>query len=144
MPGDVAAACANVEQYLTENFNDVTIDPGQSYSLRRGSARIFVRVNTHDDTDWTWVTLEVPLLSNVKETPDVFEHVALHKDDFIFGHLSVIRTDKGLDVLFSHALLGDYLDEDELVKAVGGMLIVADKMDDELAEIFGGSRFHGD
>ena len=144
MPGDVAATRAKAQQYLTQNFNDVNIDAEGNYSLRHGSTRIFVRVRTHDDTDWTWVTLEVPLLANVKETPEVFEHVALHSDDFIFGHLSAIRSDKGLLILFSHALLGDYLDEDELVKAVGGMLSVADHMDDELAEQFGGDRFHGE
>lgn len=144
MAGDVAATRSKVEQYLTENFEDVDIAPDSSYSLRRGSARIFVTVRTHDDTDWTWVTLEAPLLSNVKETSDVFEHVALHGDDFIFGHLSAVRTDNGLDIQFTHALLGDFLDEDELVKAVRGMLVIADNMDDELAEIFGGDRFHDD
>lgn len=144
MAGDVAATRSKVEQYLTENFDDVNIALDGSYSLRRGSARIFVTVRTHDDTDWTWVTLEAPLLSNVEETSEVFEHVALHGDDFIFGHLSAVRTDVGLDILFTHALLGDCLDEDELVKAVGGMLVIADNMDDELAEVFGGDRFHDD
>lgn len=144
MAGDVAATISKVKQYLTENFDDVSIAPNGCYSLRRGSARIFVTVRTHDDTDWTWVTLEAPLLSNVKETPEVFEHVALHSDDFIFGHLSAARTNSGLDIMFTHTLLGDFLDEDELVKAVGGMLVIADNMDDELAEIFGGDRFHDD
>ena len=142
MSGDVAATRSKVEQYLTENFDDVNTAPDGSHSLRRGSARIFVTVRTHDDTDWTWVTLEAPLLSNVEATPEVFEHVALHSDDFIFGHLSAVRTESGLEILFTHALLGDFLDEDELVKAVGGMLVIADNMDDELAEIFGGDRFH--
>lgn len=144
MAGDIEATRSKVEQYLTANFKDVDTAPADGYSLRRGSARIFVTTMTHDDTDWTWVVLEAPLLSNVEETPDVFEYVALHSDDFIFGHLSVVRSSNGLDIRFSHALLGDFLDEDELVKAVEGMLVIADKMDDELAEIFGGDRCHAD
>ena len=59
-----------------------------------------------------WVTLEVPLLLGVKETPQVFEHIALHADDYIFGHLNATRTDDGLLIRMSHALLGDYLDEE--------------------------------
>lgn len=144
MPGDVAATRAKVQQYLTQNFSDVNVDSDGNYSLRKGSTRVFVRIKSHDDSDWTWVTLEIPLLLHVKETPEVFEHVALHGDDYIFGHLSASRTDEGLVILFSHALLGDYLDEEELTRAVGGMLYVADDMDDELEKQFGGDRFHAD
>lgn len=144
MPGDVAATRAKVQQYLTQNFSDVNIDSNGNYSLRNGSSRIFVRIRTHDDSDWTWVTLEIPLLLHVEESPAVFEHVALHGDDYIFGHLSAVRTDEGLVILFSHALLGDYLDEEELARAVGAMLSVADDLDDELEKLFGGDRFHGE
>ncbi len=144
VPGDVAAAREKVQRYLGENFDVVDTDSDENFSVRRGSSRIFVKVRTHDDTDWTWVTLEVPLLSKVDETPEVFEYVALHSDDFVFGHLSAVRAENGLLIFFSHALLGDYLDETELVNAVDGMLTIADNMDDELGEMFGGDRFHGD
>ena len=144
MPGDVAATRAKVQQYLTQNFGDVNIDSKGNYSLRSGSTRMFVSIRTHEDGDWTWVTLQVPVLLKVEESPAVFEYVALHSDDYIFGHLSVGRTDEGLIIMFSHALLGDYLDEEELARAVAGMLYVADEMDDELEKQFGGTRFHGD
>lgn len=142
MPGDVAAARAKVQQYLTQNFSNVNIDADGNYSLRNGSSRVFVRVRTQDHLDWTAVTMEIPLLNKVKETPAVFEHIAMHADDFIFGHLSVTRGDEGLIIWFSHSLLGDYLDEAELCRAVGGMLGVADDLDDELQSQFGGDRFH--
>ena len=142
MPGDVAATRAKVQQYLTQNFSDVNVDAKGNYSLRKGSTRMFVSVRTHDDGDWTWVTLQIPILLKVEETPAVFEYVALNSDEYIFGHLSASRTDDGLMIMFSHALLGDYLDEEELGRAVAGMLYVADDMDDTLETQFGGSRFH--
>ena len=142
MPGDVAGTRAKVQQYLTQNFSDVTIDSDGDYSLRKGSTRLFVSIRTHEDGDWTWVALQVPLLLRIEETPAVFEYVALHSDDFIFGHLSARRTDDGLMIGYSHSLLGDYLDEEELGRAVAGMLFVADNLDDELEKQFGGSRFH--
>lgn len=142
MAGDVAATRAKVQQYLTRNFSEVTVDSDGDYSLRKGSTRIFVSTRTHDDNDWTWVTLQVPLLLHVEETPAVFEYVALHSDDYIFGHLSATRSGEDLSIFFTHSLLGDYLDEDELVRAVGGMLFVADEIDDELEKQFGGRRFH--
>ena len=144
MPGDVAATSAKVQQYLTQNFNNINIDKYGGYSLRHGSARIFVRVWTRDEVDWTVVQLEVPLLNAVKETPEVFEHIALHADDYIFGHLNATRSDDGLRISLSHSLLGDYLDEDELVHAFAAMLSGADHLDDELRTQFGGERFHED
>jgi hypothetical protein len=94
--------------------------------------------------DWTVVNLWIPLLLEVKETPEVFEHIALHADDYIFGHLNAHRTDDGLTILLNHSLLGDYLDEDELMRAAVLMVSVADDLDDELKTQFGGRRFHQD
>jgi hypothetical protein len=144
MPGDVAATRTKVQQFLTQTFNDVNIDRDGDFSLRHGSARVFVRTRTRDESDFTWVSLDIPLLLGVKETPEVFEHVALHSDDYLFGHLNAVRTDDGLMIMLSHALLGDYLDEQELLKAIGGMLGTADSLDDELKTQFGGQRFHED
>jgi hypothetical protein len=142
--GDVAAVRSKVQQFLTNNFGNVTIDKDGDFSLRHGSARIFVRTRTGEKSDFTWISLDVPLLLGVKETPQVFEHVALHADDLVFGHLNAVRTDDGLMILLSHALLGDYLDEEELVRAAGAMLGTAEDLDDELQTQFGGQRFHED
>jgi hypothetical protein len=142
MPGDLTAVRGKIQQYLTQNFNNVTIDKDGDYSLRHGSSRIFVRAWTKEDVDWTVVNLEVPLLFEVKETPAVFEYIALHADDYIFGHLNARRADSGVMVYLSHSLLGDYLDEAELVQATGAMISVADNLDDELKLQFGGKRFH--
>lgn len=144
MPGDVEAVRRKVQRYLTQNFSDVTIDRDGDFSLRNGSSRIFIRTWTREEVDWTVVNLEVPLLLDVKETPEVFEYIALHADDYIFGHLNAIRTDDGLRIFLNHGLLGDYLDEEELARAVGAMLGVADEIDDELKAQFGGRRFYED
>jgi hypothetical protein len=144
MAGDVATVRSKVQQFLTQNFNDVNVDKDGDFSLRYGSARIFIRILTRDQVDFTWISMDIPLLLNVKETPEVFEYVALHADDYMFGHLNAVRTDDGLRIFSSHALLGDYLDEQELVRAVGAMLSTAEDLDDELQAKFGGRRFHED
>lgn len=142
MPGDLVSLRGKIQQYLTQNFNNVTIDRDGDYSLRSGSARIFVSARTRDEVEWTWVNLWVPVLHEVKESPEVFEYVALHADDYLFGHIHATRLDDGLAIGLRHVLLGDYLDEDELGYAVGGMLSSADELDDELKTRFGGTRFH--
>ena len=143
MPGDLSATRDKVQRYLTQNFGDVNVD-ADGYSLRYGSARLFVRIRSREDADWTAVSLLIPVLRNVRESPDVFEYIALHADDYTFGHLSASRFDDGLLIMLSHTLLGDYLDEEELCRAIAWMLAAADHLDDELATQFGGNRFHED
>jgi Putative bacterial sensory transduction regulator len=144
MAGDVAATRSKVQQYLTHNFNNVNIDENSDFSLRHGSARVFVRTRSAEKADFTWISLDIPVLREVKETPQVLEYVALHADQYVFGHLSAARTNDGLIIWLSHALLGDYLDEQELLRAVGAMLSTAEQIDDELQAQFGGKRFHED
>jgi hypothetical protein len=142
MAGDVAALRSKVQQYLTQNFGDVNIHKDGDFSLPLGSTRVYVYSRAHDDADFTWVKLEIRLLDEVKETPEVFEYIALHADDYMFGHLNAYRGKDGLSIFLSHTLLGDYLDEQELFHAVGGMLVTADKLDDDLKTQFGGTRFN--
>ena len=144
MAGDLAAVREKVQQYLTHSLGTVNIDSDGDFSLRYGSARVFLRVYTHEASNNTLINLFVPVLMGVKETPQVFEYVALHADDYIFGHLNAVRTDDGLRIFLNHCLLGDYLDEQELVSAVVSVLGAADHIDDELQTQFGGTRFHED
>src|SRR5262249_34069199 len=102
MSGDVASTRAKIQNFLTANFNDVSVDKDGDYSLRNGSARIFVNTWTREEVDWTAVSLERALVSGVEESPEVFEHVALHADDYMFGHLNVRRSDDALRICMSH------------------------------------------
>jgi hypothetical protein len=140
---DIERVKAKVQEILSQEFSGVTLERSGEFSLRYGSSRAFVRVWSHDGGDATFVAINIPLLFDVKETPELFQHVALHADDYVFGHLSLYRSDAGdLRVFFTHTLLGDYLDSEELSHALGGMLGTADRLDDELQQQYGGTKFH--
>lgn len=144
MAGDVAALKDKIQRYLTQSFDNVTIDRDGDFSLRHGSARVFVRACTVESGDWTYVSVWSPFLFEVKPIPELFEYVALHTDDRIFGHLHAHTTDDGVILGFSQRLLGDYLDEEELTHTVVAIAGTADTLDDELQAKFGGKRFHED
>ena len=86
MAGGVAALKDKIQRYLTQSFDNVTIDRDGDFSLRHGSARGFVRACTVESGDWAYVSVWSPFLFEVKPTPELFEYVALHTDDRIFGH----------------------------------------------------------
>ena len=140
MAANVAGVKAKVQEILANKFSGVELTKDGGLTLRNESARAFIRV--WENGDRAIINVEAPLLFKVKATPELFKHVALHADDYIFGHLSAKETDDGVMVLFTHSLLGDYLDSEELASTVIGILGVGNSIDDELQKQFGGEVFH--
>lgn len=140
---DVEGARARVQAYLTSE-GPIQLDAGGRMSVGEGSTRVFVEVAAHSGNPVTVVMVTAPILFQVPLTPDLFEWVAFHSDDWYFGHLALWRDEddpaKGT-LLLRHVLLGDYLDKDELLYAVYGVSGTADRLDDELVAQFGGIRF---
>lgn len=139
----VAETKERVQTYLTRHA-PVSIDSDGDLSVSMGSARVFVRVREHPGGDATVVDCWSIVLAEAPVTADLYEFVATQSDGFIFGHLSLHVDDASNTgmVLLSHRLLGDYLDEDELMYAVGGLVGSADSIDDDLKNRFGGRRFN--
>lgn len=141
MAANTAIVQANVQRILSDSFHGVELWKG-GFTLRNDSARLFIRVVEQETR--VLVKLTCPLVTGCVPTPELFKHVALHADDYLFGHLSVEEDEDKVGIFFTHILLGDYLDDEELKQAVGGVLGVADEIDEELEKLFGGERFHGE
>lgn len=146
--GDTTAVGAKVQAYLQDLELKYMVEGAGEYSLRYNSIQMFIRVWTRDPNETsspTHVRLMVPLLFGPEGGPELYEYIAFHSDDYVFGHLSLFRTDEGeLRVFYTHTLLGDYLDAEEFNRALIGMANVADNLDDELQARFGGTRFHNE
>jgi hypothetical protein len=83
------------------------------------------------------------ILRGVTPTPALYEWVARSGGSRWFGHVEV-HDDKEpgtVYLLFSHTLLGDFLDEKELAAAMFGVIAAADEWDDQLQTRFGGKRW---
>ena len=92
-----------------------------------------------------WISFLIGVLWDVPISNELFRHVALHADDCRIGHLSAFENDRGsVNLFITHTLLGDYLDEDELVSTVYMTLTTANDLDDELQKQFGGRRTYED
>jgi len=144
--GDLAMVLQKVETYLKDNFGDFVTEGEGTYSLRQGSAKVTIRALQSDDDEPVYIRLRVPLLTHVPNEPELHQYVAFHSDDYLFGHLSLRAGDEDgyVDVGFTYTLLGDDLDESELVTAVASVAVSADSLDDLLQGTFGGNKFFED
>ena len=138
---DVSGVKERVRRILIDRLGSCEEDRDGDFTIRNGSARVYIRVNQRNEDAtivhiWALVALDIP------PTPELFEHIARNADGYFFGHLGMFEGDDGITVTFSHNLLGDYLDAEELMYAVGGVASSADELDDELVAKFGGRTFH--
>jgi hypothetical protein len=131
-----------VQHYLTKHFR-VGLERGGILSIDLESTRGFVSVHARDDR--VVVKVEAVVAFDVPDSQEMLTHVARASGEYLFGHLALHADDDKPGhntVLFSHALLGNYLDEEELVNAVIAVVLTANEIDDDFVSRFGGGTFH--
>ena len=136
MPTPVEALHEKLVGFLTRASLPFTVIDGQRVRVQRGSTAVFLK-----SSSWaaghTIVELVCPVLKGVERTPALLEKLNEMNGGLYFG--KAYWHEGG--VWLAHNLLGDHVDPDELVTAVGMLATVADRTDDELKSTFGGQRW---
>ena len=130
-----------VHSTLTDWLRTVDLDAEGRLSFPVGSTRVFVEVR-----EWTipggLVTVFAITNKDVPASPELFEYLAGHSEQYVFGRLGAWLDGDHAWVVFRQTLLGATLDPLELKNAVGAVASVADEIDDEIKSLFGGVLFH--
>lgn len=136
-----------VQRIMTGPMGLKVMVDGDGFRVSFHEASTFLRLRilprSREDADpGTVVLVTAPILRDVSPTPELYEWVAKHGGSRWFGHVEVheIPDSDQLNILFSHTLLGDFIDQPELEAAMWGVLSAADAWDDELQAKFGGKR----
>lgn len=127
-----------VRDLLTSRELDLTVEDG-SFQIRWDSAA--VNIDIVEQEGRTLVQCHAPVLRELAASPELFEYVATEGQDYYFGSMHYVPDVNGGLLVLEHTLLGDFLDPDELDNVVDSLVIVANRLDDELQERFGGKRF---
>lgn len=131
----VADVQAQVREFLA-TFDDVTKHEDGSCSLSYGSAEVSITVHVFDE-DQAVVKVRAEAVTGAKPSPELFHHVATFSAEI--GHLRAVeQADGTVTILLSHSLLGEFLNPAELRLTIVALALVADQLDDALAERFGG------
>ena len=139
----------NVGRILYEHLGDSVSTLGTGdFVVNHQSTKVHVRCleQGSDDHHRTLVRLISPVLRDVQPSPELFEFIAYEGVAYVFGALSLhapgveAGTDELVTITMHHTLLGNFLDEEELIQALVTISLTADFLDDELRQRFGGSR----
>lgn len=129
-----------VRYVLTEALGSVEVDRDGDFSFPHESTRVFIGVRPFG-AEGTVVVIDAPVVFGATPSPELYEWIALHANDYVLGHLGCELRDDGVLVLVSHRLLGDYMDPEELLRAVSAVAGTANRLDEEVMVLFGGERF---
>ena len=135
---------ARVQQLLIDHVGTIELLSDGRFAFGVGSTRLFVRVNQREGADYVYAILTAPITFDVPTSPELFKWVALNADQYLFGHIGVAIDSEDAPtatIVFTHTLLVDYLDADELRRAVNAVTSTADELDDEVVAKFGGKRY---
>lgn len=98
-----------------------------------------------DDEKIHPVEIWAPVLLDVPTSPDLYHYIAAQK--FRFGSFKVhfeddeaTDTAKTVSLTFSHTILGDFLDLDELQVSIGMVLVTSVGEMEDLQSRFGGNK----
>lgn len=131
-----------IQRMLTNRFGTVKIDKDGDFVVVFESAVVFVHVHQWTD-DQTVVAVRCPMITDVKITPELTHWIAVEGQRFVFGtcYLNPDANGKTGWVYFQHNLLGDDLDEPELMETLDAIVLTGNKLDNELCAQFGGKLF---
>tara|TARA_X000001036_G_C20500203_1_gene733542 strand:- start:304 stop:738 length:435 start_codon:yes stop_codon:yes gene_type:complete len=130
-----------VQRILSQNFQTELGSDGD-WVIRLDST--YVRIRCHEwgpDSESVIISVNSLIIHSVPLTSELAMEVA--QQGYVFGTLRLLvdpESEANSMVVFEYALLGDYLDEDELVRAVVAIGATADDIDDEWQKKHGGKR----
>jgi hypothetical protein len=130
-----------VHRIVADRLGPVTVDRSGDLVIEHAGLRVYVNVSDAAVGGNTIVYVYAVTNWDLPSEPDLFRYVATRSGEFAFGALSAaVRDDGNYNVTVRHALLGDTLDPDELVNALGTVAAMAVLVRDEVAARFGSAQ----
>lgn len=133
---------AKVQRILTSN-GSVRLGRDGEFILDHESASVIVEVEEGFGEGGTLVSFLVPMVGKVPLTPALYEWMATEGQDFRIGGTFLLKDEDNKTgmIFFRYAIVGDDLDESELLAAVYVSLFTCNDLDNNLQKRFGGELY---
>jgi hypothetical protein len=128
-----------VQDILSSEFGSVRVSADGSIKIPYESTMVNISVEEWLN-DQSIVVLNGIIASDSKSNTSVYEWINTQNAALRMGNIYHLPGKNNITIL-SYSILGDFLDPEELTNALRAVVFLADKLDDEFIQKFGGSRF---
>ena len=134
---------SKVQRLLLAKFGRVELDKNNNFIVQHESAVVFVRVSEGFDDDGTMVQFDCPLVTGVEITNELCFWIATEGSKYRLGSVCLTPDSDGGHglVTFEYSIVSDDLDESELIHGLFAVVYTANKLDNEVQNMFGGELF---
>lgn len=136
-----------VQRIIADWLGGVEVRGDGSMRVPYGSTAAFVSIEEFGDEGASMVRVWAPVAHDIPRSSDLFEWAATEGTSYRFGSIKLFPHDGEAGtygMVFTHNILGDYLDPEEMRNTIGMVLSTADGLDDEVTRRFGGKRYTDD
>jgi|LauGreDrversion4_2_1035121.scaffolds.fasta_scaffold933276_1 hypothetical protein len=131
-----------VQSILSSELGSVRVDADGSISIPYESTLVTIQVEQFaGNADETVVDVMALISFDTPASSALYKWINEKNSNLKFGTLYHLESAKNRVMVLQYSLLGDFLDPAELLNAVRAVVIVADILDDEVVNEFGGRRF---
>ena len=124
---------------MTTELGSVRVAADNEIKINYESTLVTIAVEDYGNNE-TVVVITAIVTSETKETPALYKFLNDTNVSLRFGSLQYLSGNPSVMIL-QYSILGDTLDPEELLNAVRAVVLMADKLDDEIVKVFGGKRF---
>ena len=141
----VADVKERVQRIISSKFGSVRLDEDGRIVFPYESAVLFIEVKSFGK-DTVRVTFMVPMVTKLRISNELCRWVAIDGQKTFFGSCRLDDSNGENDgwVFFQHTVLGDFLDESELINALVLVAGGANDLDNQIHDRFGGEMFGED
>ena len=141
-----------VQRNLANNF-EVQLGVRSTYKINWGSTYVQVELGeatwnpSTKEEDAYWVNVSSPVLFGIEGSSELFKYVATEGPKSLAGLSMALweaENDNTYSLWLESNILGNFIDEAELVNVVVICGLIADREDEDLAQRFGGSVVNPD
>ena len=131
-----------VQSILSTELGSVKVEADGDIRIDYESTSVRIAVEQYgDNPDETVVEITGVLSFETPASPKLYKWINDRNASIKFGTIYHLDGAKGGTlVLLQYSILGDFLDPEELLNAVRVVALIANKLDDEVIEEFGGKR----
>lgn len=137
-----------VQRMLAEELGSVKIDRDGDFIITHESAVVFVSVFAFNDDEDSDIVIRCtsPMIKDAPLTSELTKWVAIEGQRFSFGGCNLNPNEDGTTawIYFRYSIVGNDLDQNELLSAVYRTVFTSNNLDDELKAKFGGELFTED